>query len=50
MATGEPALVERSVDDLLDVGDTSGSGLVLGALAALESLDSLSPSLQGASR
>ena len=53
MATGEPALVERSVDDLLDIGDTSGSGLVLGALAALESLESpgsLSPSLQGASR
>ncbi len=50
MATGDPALVRRSVDDLLDVGDTSGSGLVLGALSALESLTSLSPSPQGASR
>ena len=44
IATGDPALVAQSVDDLLDVGDTSGSGLVLGALAALQSL---SPSLQG---
>ena len=50
MATGDPARVERAVDDLLDIGDTSGSGLVLGALAAVESLQFLSPPLQGASR
>lgn len=50
LATGHPGLVERSVGDLLDVGDTSGAGLVLGALTALESLTSLSPSPQGASR
>jgi hypothetical protein len=47
LATADPALVEQSVIDLLDIGDTSGSGLVLGALAALQSL---SPSLQGATR
>lgn len=50
MATGDPARVERAVDDLLDIGDTSGSGLVLGALAAVESLQFLSSPLQGASR
>lgn len=50
MATGDPARVERAVDELLDIGDTSGSGLVLGALAAVESLQILSPSLQGVSR
>lgn len=47
MATREPGLVEQSVDDLLGIGDTSGSGLALGALSALQSL---SPSLQGATR
>ncbi len=53
LAVGEAAVVERSADDLLDIGGTSGSGLVLGALCALESLaslESLTPPLQGASR
>lgn len=47
MATGDPGLVEQSLDDVLAIGDTSGSGLVLGALTALQSL---SPSLEGATR
>jgi len=50
MATGDPAPVERAVDDLLDIGGTSGSGLVLGALVSVESRQRLSPSPQGASR
>lgn len=47
LATGEQARVARSLDEVLRVGDTSGSGLVLGALTALRS-PSLSP--QGATR
>lgn len=47
MATGDPGPVEQSLEDVLVIGDTSGLGLVLGALTALQSL---SPSLEGATR
>lgn len=47
LTTGDTGLVRQSLDDVLDIGDTSGSGLVLGALTALQSL---SPSLEGATR
>ncbi|GAA4398683.1 hypothetical protein GCM10023168_05020 [Fodinibacter luteus] len=41
LAVGDADLVEQSADDVLDIGDTSGSGLVLGALTALDTLDAL---------
>ena len=41
VAADDPALVERSMASLLDVGDTSGAGVLLGTLCALESLTML---------
>src|SRR5919107_4085133 len=41
LATDDAALVERLVDPLLQVGDTSGAGLLLGTVCALESLAAL---------
>jgi hypothetical protein len=38
LATDDAALVERSLGELLDVGDTSGAGVLLGTVSALESL------------